>query len=390
MAVSAGTAFIAALAGDVDRLLAAEPEVRADADDSVHQMRVATRRLRSVLRSYRMLLQRDRADEISTELKWLAGLLGVARDAEVRADRFEKLLAEHTRAATEVTEIDTVTGKPASDAADSGAAADASRGGAVPDTAAPSDATHGAAVPDTAAGGAASGATHGASTSDTAGGGAASSAAAQAAAGQTRVEAPIATADDVAKTTARLVTAEHARYDGAHAQILAALDSERYVTLRNTLSNWKSEPPLRPSRAAVPAPDFFRVVLQRDHERIEAFIRAEPSTAPADRIEMLHDIRKSAKRLRYSCEAAAETLDTEATDLGRHAKHLQTVLGDHRDAIESCEAIRTRAAEAEAAGENPGLYHLLSAAETQAAHDELERYPAAAEALTTHSPQPTR
>src|SRR5690606_17377705 len=37
---TAGTALTAALRADIERLLAAEPEVRADADDSVHQMRV--------------------------------------------------------------------------------------------------------------------------------------------------------------------------------------------------------------------------------------------------------------------------------------------------------------------------------------------------------------
>ncbi|WP_194819283.1 CHAD domain-containing protein [Nocardia sp. XZ_19_385] len=392
MEVSAGTALIAALSSDIDRLLAAEPEVRSDADDSVHQMRVATRRLRSVLRSYRMLLQRDRAAEISAELKWLAGLLGVARDAEVRADRFEKLMSKHLDAATEVAEIDTVTGKPVDASGDAPREAKsdgAATSAAAPQDAAPSDARPGDAAPNggTANGDATRDATPGdAATSDALPGDCAPGGGVTA--GETRVNAPIATADDVDKTTARLVTAERARYDGAHAQILAALDSDRYLALRNTLSRWKSEPPLRPSRAAVPAPDFFRVVLQRDHERIEAFIRAEPSTAPADRIEMLHDIRKSAKRLRYSCEAAADILGEEATDLGKHAKHLQSVLGDHRDAIESHEAIVARAAEAEAAGENPALYHLLASAEDEAAHDELENYPAAAEALTTHAPQP--
>ncbi|MEU8894430.1 CHAD domain-containing protein [Nocardia sp. NPDC048505] len=322
MEVSAGTAFIEALGGDVDRLLAAEPEVQADADDSVHQMRVATRRLRSVLRSYRMLLRRDRAEEVGRELKWLAGLLGVARDAEVRGDRFAALLAEHTDAATEVAEIDTVTGKPAED-----------------------------------------GNGH-------------------------RVAAPLARPSDIEEITARLVTAERARYAGAHAQILAALAGERYHRLRDTLVDWKSAPPLRPARAAVPAPEFFRVVLQRDHERIEAFIRAEPSTAPDDRIETLHDIRKSAKRLRYSCEAAGEVLGAAATDLGKAAKHLQSVLGDHRDAIESRAVILERAAEAEAVGGNSGLYHRLADIEQQAADHELEGYPDAARALTSHAPQP--
>ncbi|MFC9895416.1 CHAD domain-containing protein [Nocardia sp. NPDC127579] len=340
MEVSAGTAFLEALADDVDRLLTAEPEVRADADDSVHQMRVATRRLRSVLRSYRMLLRRDRADAVTAELKWLAELLGVARDAEVRAERFDKLLAAHRDQLTAVAEIDTATGKPADSADD---------------------------VPDRG---------HPGSSSDS------GPAAPVAAVGAHHVSAPLASPADLERATTRLVTAERARYDGAHARILAALDSDRYRTLRDTLSDWKTDAPLRPSRAAVPAGEFFRVVLQRDHERVEAFIRAEPSAAEDDRIELLHDIRKSAKRLRYSCEAAAEILGPDAIDLGRRAKHLQTVLGDHRDAIESHAAIQTRATEAEAAGENPALYTILATAEAQSAHHELTRYPAAAEALT--------
>ena len=61
MAPKAGKAVVAALRDDIDRLLAAEPDVRADAEDSVHQMRVATRRLRSVLRSYRRLFHTKRA-----------------------------------------------------------------------------------------------------------------------------------------------------------------------------------------------------------------------------------------------------------------------------------------------------------------------------------------
>src|SRR5690606_11847639 len=75
MAVRAGDALTAALRDDIDRLLTAEPEVRRDAADSVHQMRVATRRLRSILRSYTGLLDPGATNEVRTELAWLAGVL---------------------------------------------------------------------------------------------------------------------------------------------------------------------------------------------------------------------------------------------------------------------------------------------------------------------------
>lgn len=88
----AGPAVVQMLALDVDRLVVADPAVRADEFDSVHQMRVATRRLRSVLRSYRVVFDRIEVDEVRDELTWLAGVLGVARDAEVMAERYESLL----------------------------------------------------------------------------------------------------------------------------------------------------------------------------------------------------------------------------------------------------------------------------------------------------------
>ena len=50
-------------------------------------MRVATRRLRSTLTSFDQVL--SAADELGAELKWLGGVLGTARDAEVMAARLQ-------------------------------------------------------------------------------------------------------------------------------------------------------------------------------------------------------------------------------------------------------------------------------------------------------------
>jgi CHAD domain-containing protein len=74
------------------RLRTADMMVRRDAEDAVHQMRVAARRIRSGLRVFRPLLDRDWADELRDELAWVAGELGDYRDTEVLLARLEQHL----------------------------------------------------------------------------------------------------------------------------------------------------------------------------------------------------------------------------------------------------------------------------------------------------------
>jgi len=83
----AATVVAAHLREQVQALQAQDPRVREDQPDSVHKMRVATRRLRSALAIYRPLVDREVTDPIRGELAWLAGVLGAARDAEVMHDR---------------------------------------------------------------------------------------------------------------------------------------------------------------------------------------------------------------------------------------------------------------------------------------------------------------
>lgn len=65
--------------------------VRRDVEDSVHQMRVTVRRLRSALATFRPMYDRNRTEPLRAELKWLGLLLGDARDAEVLRDRIGDL-----------------------------------------------------------------------------------------------------------------------------------------------------------------------------------------------------------------------------------------------------------------------------------------------------------
>src|SRR5436190_17819617 len=80
---SAAEVVRAYLKVQVATLRSLEPKVRADEFDSVHQMRVATRRLRATLRSFGKVIPRSTTEKLAGELKWLGGLLGEARDGEV-------------------------------------------------------------------------------------------------------------------------------------------------------------------------------------------------------------------------------------------------------------------------------------------------------------------
>jgi CHAD domain-containing protein len=73
----------AAIAGAVARLMLFLPHARLGAERGVHQARVATRRLRSDLKTFRDLLEPVWAEQQLDELKWLGGLLGNVRDDDV-------------------------------------------------------------------------------------------------------------------------------------------------------------------------------------------------------------------------------------------------------------------------------------------------------------------
>ncbi|AKK06562.1 hypothetical protein CMUST_11235 [Corynebacterium mustelae] len=86
-------AVLHALKRNRDKLVDFDPRVRRDEWDSVHQMRVATRELRSHLQTFEGILVGDTHLVLAEKLKQLAGILGQARDAEVIAERF-RLLCE--------------------------------------------------------------------------------------------------------------------------------------------------------------------------------------------------------------------------------------------------------------------------------------------------------
>ena len=87
----AGMAVRASIATDVLRILRHDPGTRLGNDESLHQLRVAIRRLRSDLRTFRPLLAEEETPAMDRELQTLALSLGEVRDIDVLLSRTKKI-----------------------------------------------------------------------------------------------------------------------------------------------------------------------------------------------------------------------------------------------------------------------------------------------------------
>ncbi|MFH9981089.1 CHAD domain-containing protein [Streptomyces sp. NPDC017179] len=91
---STGEHVLAYVRGLVTALTDLDPAVRRGRPDAVHRMRVACRRLRGCLRTWRCVLDRSVTDPVRADLRWLGGELGAERDHEVLAERLTAAVGE--------------------------------------------------------------------------------------------------------------------------------------------------------------------------------------------------------------------------------------------------------------------------------------------------------
>ncbi|WP_226760146.1 CYTH and CHAD domain-containing protein [Arthrobacter sp. SO3] len=272
----ASAVFISYLSQQVEALKKHDPGVREDTPDAVHQLRVAARRMRSALATFRSLTDPARAGSLRSELQWLAGAVGGARDNEVMRDRVLGLIN------SEPPEL---------------------------------------------------------------------------------VLGPVAEqAEEHFGTDAR----------AARAKGLAALNSARYFRLLDALDAFLAEPPLSDTAAKEAVRTVGRLV-EKERKRLKREVTSldvDPADPTFD--AALHEVRKSAKRLRYTAESSAPIFGKRATTLARAAEEIQESLGDHHDSVVTRELLRKLAAED--AGANAFTYGRLHALEQQAGEEARERF----------------
>jgi CHAD domain-containing protein len=89
---SVGTLVRQRLADQRDALRAAEGAVRTGEPTGLHDLRVAMRRIRSLLATFRPIFDTSVTEPLRAELKDASGRLGQSRDAEVATDNTDRLL----------------------------------------------------------------------------------------------------------------------------------------------------------------------------------------------------------------------------------------------------------------------------------------------------------
>ena len=102
---------------------------------------------------------------------------------------------------------------------------------------------------------------------------------------------------------------------------------ERYQQLLDMLRRWRTAPPLTKAASgkAEKASSYVGKARKKADKRLD---QADGN------VEKLHRARKAIKRLRYAGELT-EPVDGKAGRIARKAKHLQTELGEHQDAVVS-------------------------------------------------------
>jgi CHAD domain-containing protein len=125
--------------------------------------------------------------------------------------------------------------------------------------------------------------------------------------------------------------------------------SERYFRLLDALEALVATQPAPAAPGEEPAP----VSIGSAYKRIRKAAKRADTAHDEDRDEALHRIRKGAKRLRYTAAA------TGAAKVADRAKTIQTLLGDHQDAVVSRTHLSHQAETAHAAGEDTFTYGLL-------------------------------
>jgi CHAD domain-containing protein len=157
------------------------------------------------------------------------------------------------------------------------------------------------------------------------------------------------------------------RRASAREEVIEAFESTRYARLLADLDRLALAPPPGP-QAADPARDVLPAAVHRAYRQASRRMRrARHAPRGQARDVALHEARKAARRARYAAEAARPAAGRPAGKFAKQMKKVQSVIGDHQDAVIARAAARDLGIGAHLAGENAFTYGLLYELETHRA-----------------------
>jgi CHAD domain-containing protein len=146
----------------------------------------------------------------------------------------------------------------------------------------------------------------------------------------------------------------------AHKDVLEAMASDRYFSLVDSLDSWLVDPPWsdRKDRRASKA---LPKLLGHEWARVEKAVQKADAAGEIERPELLHQVRKRAKKARYVAEALQPVLGPDARDSAKAAKKVQRSLGAHHDTLLAIEYVLDLAATAHDDGRDTFTFGVLLA-----------------------------
>jgi len=153
--------------------------------------------------------------------------------------------------------------------------------------------------------------------------------------------------------------------EAARAALLEAMAGARYANLLDALVAGASDPALA-GDADRKAVDVVPDLVRRPWKHLNREVKRLDDDPPD---EALHKVRIRAKRCRYAAEAAAPVIGKPAKQLAKAVADLQTVLGDHQDAVVAEGWLREAAAASGVSALAAGELISLQRAEAAASRD---------------------
>ena len=167
----------------------------------------------------------------------------------------------------------------------------------------------------------------------------------------------------------------------ARKAVLKALDSRRYFRLLDDLDRLVEDPP-QTSAATAAADEILPQAVAHAYRRTKRRMgRARRAPVGAARDVALHEARKAAKRARYAADAAEPAFGKKARRFASRMKAVQSVLGDHQDAVTARTVARAIGMQAHLAGENAFSFGLLN----ERAHRDAVEYQRLARSVWRHA-----